>query len=63
MKYDGIQGVVTTFAGNGATGSIDGLGTAAVVDAPNNIAVDSLGYLYVTEYSAPRIRKISHLEW
>lgn len=49
-------GVVTTLAG-GATGSVDGTGTAAGFSAPTSVAVDLNGNVYVTD--AYSIRKIT----
>ncbi len=53
-------GVVTTFAGTVANvGSTDANGASASFDTPNNIAADSAGNLYVTDYNNHTIRKIS----
>lgn len=59
LKYQGVQGVVTSIAGNGATGSVDGFGTAATIDFPNSITLDAQGNVYTTEFNLSRIRKIS----
>lgn len=51
---------VSTFAGFPlATGSENGLGTAARFNVPRGLAVDSSGNLYVTEYISHTIRKIT----
>lgn len=52
-------GVVTTLAGNGASGSVDGTGTAATFAEPLGIAVTSAGNLYVADYGNQKIRKIT----
>jgi sugar lactone lactonase YvrE len=57
------QGMVSTFAGSGATGSgnggyADGTATAKF-NAPCGVAVDSYGWVYVADTSNYRIRKIS----
>jgi alpha-tubulin suppressor-like RCC1 family protein/sugar lactone lactonase YvrE len=54
------SGVVTTLAGNGTIGSVNGLGVNARFNLPNKITIDkSSGYLYVTELGAHLIRKVS----
>jgi sugar lactone lactonase YvrE len=52
-------GVVTTIAGNGTSGTLDGLGAAANFQALNGITVDKSGNLYVAETDGNRIRKIN----
>jgi sugar lactone lactonase YvrE len=52
-------GVVTTFAGSGATGSADGAATVASFNVPANVSIDAEGFLYVTETGGKRVRKIS----
>jgi hypothetical protein len=52
-------GVVTTFAGNGSGGSTDGIATTtATFSNPAGIAMGANGYLYVSDQSSSRIRKI-----
>ncbi|MEO6996241.1 MAG: immunoglobulin domain-containing protein, partial [Lacunisphaera sp.] len=54
------QGVVTTFAGlAGNVGSDDGLGDTARFNDPAGIAMDSAGFLYVTDLQNSSVRKIS----
>lgn len=55
------SGIITTFAGNGTLGSLGdgGPATSAQLYAPHGIAFDSLGNLFVTDYSNYKIRKIS----
>lgn len=50
-------GVVTTLAGSGAYGSVDGTGTAASFSTPEGITTDGT-YLYVADTWGYRIRKI-----
>jgi sugar lactone lactonase YvrE len=52
-------GVVTTFAGSGAAGSVDGKGAAASFNDPRGVAIDTSGFLYVTSFAGNIIRKIS----
>ena len=51
-------GVVTTIAGSGAASTLDGQGTAASINEPDFIAVDSIGNLYVSDRNLV-IRKIT----
>jgi sugar lactone lactonase YvrE len=56
------QGLVSTFAGNGSQGYVDGPGNSAEFQSPNGIAVDAQGNVYVSEGASDddnRIRKIS----
>lgn len=53
------EGVVTTFAGSGSIGNIDGNGTNASFTQPMGIAMDKNGYLYVADLGAHCIRRIS----
>lgn len=52
-------GVVSTFAGSGASSSVDGQGTAASFNSPRQVAVDSSGTVYVAESEGHKIRKIT----
>lgn len=52
-------GDVTTFAGNGSTGNLDGLGTSATFDGPSGITIDVSGNLYVADRNNNLIRKIT----
>ncbi|WBX70964.1 MBG domain-containing protein [Tenacibaculum retecalamus] len=52
-------GVVSTLAGSGTAGFLDGTGALAQFNYPNGVAVDILGNVYVAEGSNRRIRKIT----
>lgn len=52
-------GVVTTFAGTGSVGSIDGVGSSATFNYPQGMCFDPSGNLYVIEPVTTRIRKIT----
>jgi hypothetical protein len=53
-------GVVTTLAGTARTlGSVDGTGAAARFDAPQGVAADSAGNVYVADTQNNTIRKIT----
>ncbi len=52
-------GVVTTIAGNGQPGLVDGIGTAASFRNPWGIAVDATGNLFIADNVNNAIRKIS----
>ncbi len=53
------SGNVTTLAGQRVSGSADGQGTAASFNRPYDIAVDSLGNLYVADSHNHLIRKLT----
>jgi len=54
------SGMVSTLAGSGSSGnSIDGQGSGASFGIMSDIAVNSAGYVYVTEWYNHTIRKIS----
>jgi sugar lactone lactonase YvrE len=52
-------GVVTTFAGSGATVAADGQGTAASFSSIRGITVDPAGNVFVVDDNGAKIRKIS----
>ena len=51
-------GLVSTFAGN-IEGYLDGIGTSALFNLPNNITIDKQGTLFITDSENRRIRKIT----
>ena len=53
------NGVVTTIAGNGTAGLVDGIGTAAQINIPAGIATDPQGNIYFTQIGFNGVRKIS----
>jgi sugar lactone lactonase YvrE len=61
IRRVGTDGVITTFAGTGGCGfsGDGGPATSAELCSPYGIAFDALGNLYVSDYNATRIRKIT----
>ena len=59
IREIGITTVVSTFAGDGQGGYLEGTGTGARFHAPDGIAVDAAGNVYVAEKFNHRIRKIT----
>lgn len=57
VTYPG--GVVTTFAGSGSAGFVNGTGTGASFNAPGPIAIDSSSNLYIGDTSNDIVRKIT----
>lgn len=52
-------GDVTTLAGNGTSGFVDGTGTTARFNGPIGIAVAPNNIIYVADYTNQRVRKIA----
>ena len=55
----GIAPVVSTLAGTGGWGAVNGTGTAASFSMPSDVAVDTAGNVYVADTSNHLIRKIT----
>ncbi len=53
------NGVVTTLAGSGSSGSTDGIGSAAMFSELYGVTVDSSGNVYVTDRNAHTVRKVT----
>jgi len=53
------DGTVSTFAGSGVAGAVDGNGAAASFNGPAGLAVDAVGNVYVADANNNRIRKIT----
>ncbi|MGE0131648.1 MAG: BACON domain-containing carbohydrate-binding protein [Blastocatellales bacterium] len=54
------QGVITTFAGNGLIGAVDGApATESSLNSPRGVVVDSNGVVYIADTGNNRIRKIA----
>jgi sugar lactone lactonase YvrE len=54
-----LSGGVTTFAGSGSINNIDDVGVSASIYRPTGICFDTSNNLYVSQYSAARVRKIT----
>jgi len=55
----GVSTMVSTFAGNGTAGYMDGSASSAMFNNPQGVAVDSKGNLYVADAFNDLIREIS----
>jgi len=53
------SGYVTTLAGSGNSGGVDGKGAAASFDTPTGVAVDDAGNVYVADQGNNKIRKVT----
>jgi sugar lactone lactonase YvrE len=56
-----VNGIITAFAGNGVNNfsGDGGAATSASVFLPNGVALDSFGDVFITEYNASHVRKVS----
>jgi len=52
-------GLVSTFAGNGTIGEVNGMPASASFNAPTNIAIDNAGDFYISDNNNDVLRKIS----
>jgi sugar lactone lactonase YvrE len=59
LREVSLAGVVTTFAGDGVMGTIDGPRLGSRFVRPSGLAVDGSGAIYVTDGAAARIRRIA----
>lgn len=59
IRKIGIDGIVSTVAGSGQTGYVDGPAGFARFNEPYNICMDTAGNIYVSDFLNQRIRKIS----
>ena len=59
VRMIGVDGQVTTIAGNGSPGYADGDRTSAMFDTPCGIAVANDGFLIVADTGNDRLRKIA----
>lgn len=60
-KIDAVTGMVSTFAGSGSAGLVDGIGVAAQFKQPYGLAIDANDYIYVADMGNNVIRKVSPL--
>jgi hypothetical protein len=59
LREISTAGVVTTFAGDGVAGTIDGPRATARFTAPTGLAADASGDVFVSDIGAHRIRRIA----
>jgi hypothetical protein len=59
LREISLTGVVTTFAGDGVAGTIDGPRASARFVAPQALAADGSGAIFVSDVGAHRIRRIA----
>ena len=54
-----LAGVVTTYAGDGGDGTVDGPRLSARFSQPSALAVDTAGDVFVTDVGAHRVRRVA----
>lgn len=54
-----VYGMVTTLTGSPTAGSTDGPKSIATFNGPSDIAIDSIGSIYVADYGNYKVRKIT----
>jgi sugar lactone lactonase YvrE len=54
-----LTGAVSTFAGSGTIGSLNGTGASASFNHPHGVTVDAFGRAYVADYGNNKIRHIT----
>ena len=61
VRRVGVDGIITTVAGNGQSGAAGdgGLATAAAVGPPSGVALDAAGNLYISQQTAQVIRRVA----
>lgn len=61
ITLNGILDEITTLAGNGTAGYLgdNGAPTAAELNGPHNVSLDTNGNLYIADYSNNRIREVN----
>lgn len=59
LRYAGLEGIVTTFAGSTSTGSVDAVGTQAKFWSPLGLVFDAAGNLFVSDQLNNNIRRIT----
>lgn len=59
LKSWGPEGIVSTLAGNGSAGAVNGVGSGATFNQPLGLTIDNQNNLYLADSSNHLIRKIS----
>jgi hypothetical protein len=59
LRRVALDGTVTTIAGDGTNGSIDGIGLAASFSEPQSLALDAAGNVYIGDQGSKTIRRLS----
>jgi uncharacterized protein (TIGR03437 family) len=61
VRRIGLDGILTTVAGSGESGSMGdgGKATAARLQGPRNLAIDPAGNLYISEFNGQRVRRVA----